>query len=192
MLLPYTFHNKYVPQMLKICHICQLIHEQLCDYYVFIYTSYSLNAINNVTRSSCICNYIQLHTYAPKQTFLSHCTCMSYYSSTLSQHSTLHSSTHPTKINNCHICWPHYYQIDACNKYGPQMPQIRYMSILHYVHLWGRYAIINTIYEAAPIKIVIKITVQRCQWLWWCRMMKMLQPNYINSAGHFAKSIKKE
>ena len=47
---------KYVPETnstLK-CHICQLVHVQISDIYVIIYTSYEFSATKSVTRSTTI------------------------------------------------------------------------------------------------------------------------------------------
>ena len=38
--------------MSLICYICQLVHVQISDNYVWIYTSYGLTVINNVTMSN--------------------------------------------------------------------------------------------------------------------------------------------
>ena len=43
---------KNIPQMPFICHICQLLHMHIWYNYVSIYTSYELNAINNVNSST--------------------------------------------------------------------------------------------------------------------------------------------
>ena len=43
---------KYPPQMPFNCHTCQLLHVHIWDNQVSIYTSYELNAINSVTRST--------------------------------------------------------------------------------------------------------------------------------------------
>ena len=38
--------------MLQICHICQILHVHILDYYITTYTSYELGAFNNVIRST--------------------------------------------------------------------------------------------------------------------------------------------
>ena len=43
--------------MPHICPTCQIVNVQIWDSYISIYTSYTLNAINNVTRST------DIHTF---------------------------------------------------------------------------------------------------------------------------------
>ena len=67
-------NNKYASWIVHISHICQLLHVYIWDYYISIYTSYVLTAINNVTRSSHI--HYTLLAYAPVKICLPHCTCV--------------------------------------------------------------------------------------------------------------------
>ena len=57
------------------CHICQLVHVYLWGNY-FVYTSYELTRINNVTTNPGIHNFRFL-AYAPEQTCLTDHICMS-------------------------------------------------------------------------------------------------------------------
>ena len=54
---------------------------------------------------------------------------------------------------SCNIC--------ASNTYDPQMPHICNIPKLPDVHLWRKYAQIYATYEAAPIILVARITLQR-------------------------------
>ena len=45
------------------CHICQLLHVQILDNYISIYTSYKLILINTLTINTAIYAFL---TYAPE------------------------------------------------------------------------------------------------------------------------------
>ena len=84
--------------MPHICHTCQLLHVQISDISVSIYTSYELTAINNVTKSTAIHNFILL-AYATEQICLLHCTYMSHCTNTVS-HVTAHISLKDNKLHH--------------------------------------------------------------------------------------------
>ena len=142
-------NNKYVPQMPHICQICQLLHVQIPNSNINIYTSHVLTAINNVTRSTGLSdNYISTPTsyehttinnvttstgihnftlmaYIPKQICLPHCTYMFYCTNTVLYNvgSTVLLLSVKTRTN-CTFKLPCYYHISANNTSDPQMSHI--------------------------------------------------------------------
>ena len=168
-------------------HICQLLHMYICNNYISIYTSYELNAINNVTKSTCI------HTFhitdMPLNKYSCHiahtCPTALLLQSTYRPHITTHIHHRSIPCNNL----PYYWKIYTISKYAPQMPYKWHMPKLHTEYLWGKYANIYATYEAAHVN---RITVH--QWWWWwhqCRMMMMPQSAYTHWAGQLAKSVKR-
>ena len=78
--LPYMYQNLICPSN----HICQVVHVQVGDNYIYICASYELNAINYVTSNSGIHNFTLLphapeQIYVPKCTYMSHCTATVVY-----------------------------------------------------------------------------------------------------------------
>ena len=73
----------YVPTTILSlkCNMCQLLHVQVSNGYIIIYTSYELTAINNMTRNTAIHIYFTI-TYAPEQ-IACHTTHMSHYPNTV-------------------------------------------------------------------------------------------------------------
>ena len=181
-------YNKYVPQLPKVCHICKLCSCKIQDYVRVYHTSYELNAINNVTRSSGIHTFhitglcpwtnmpATLHNYVPL-----HYYCILNIYATL-----LHTSI--KKSINCYIYLPYYYIIYA-SKYAPQMPQIWHAPKLCDIHLVEKYANIHATHKVAPINKIARLVVHRC---WHRKMMIMPHPNYIYWVGHLAKSVERK
>ena len=108
--------------MPHICHVYQLIHVQISDNYLSIYTSYELNAINSVTTNTST-HVFTLLAYAPYQTCLT-----SHTYASLQCYCTLHID--PTlhyiqvKNNTLQLFLPCYNHIFGNNKYAPQMPHM--------------------------------------------------------------------
>ena len=128
------------------CHICQLPHVQPSDNCVSIYTSYKLNAINNVTTSTGKDPFILL-AYVPEQIWLPHCTCMFHCISTGVYTQIWHYFTDKviTQQTTAASSWCNH--ICVSNKYAPQMSYICHKCQLHHGQIWNSYVHICTSYE---------------------------------------------
>ena len=162
----------YVPtanvtlQMPHICQICQLLHVQIYDNYVSIYTSYHLTAMNNVTRITGIYTSSLLVYALNKYALLHIYVILDIYCSLLTDSSLLQ-----TAINELH----HLFTILLQNMCQQQisLSNAIHMSdvILLNMHQWENYANIYVTYELTGLNHVARSTVHRCQQ--WCRMMMM-------------------
>ena len=123
---------KYVPGWITPlkCHMFKLVHVQIWDNYVSIYTSYEHTAINSVSMSTTIKIPFTLLAYAHEHICLQHLTCMCYCTNATVYMWTSHYCTYKSKTTiNCSFYLSCYNQICAKNKYAPQISDICHMSI---------------------------------------------------------------
>ena len=166
--------------------MCQLLHVQTWDIYLSICISYEPAAINNVTGNTdihtfhitCICFWtnmtVMLHLYVPLQ----------FYCSLHIDPIWLQACIKINKLQHLFTIWLQN-KVPATNMplNATNMPHVQ---IIWCSHIGGVCHHMCATYEVALVNNVPRITVHR----WQCRMTTMLQPDYIYSVGHLAKSIK--
>ena len=118
------------------CHIRKLVHVQISDNHVSIYTSYPLNTINNVIRSTVI---HKLHiidtcpwTNMAVKTHIWPIPCL-----LLPKYRTNVTACIHQKKTICNFNLPHYCHICARNKYISQMSNACHLSKLLTGNKWG-------------------------------------------------------
>ena len=131
------------PQKPHTYHICQILHVMISKNCVSIYTSYELNAMNNVTRSTGI-HVFHITALCPWTNMPP--TLYKYIPLHIYYRYTPHYCIYPSKIIHWNIILPNYCKIGAITNYALPKPHAQITvhasieDVCQYIcHIWTQW-----------------------------------------------------